>query len=62
MVCLLTVLDGYARSILTVNGRSPGPLITAEQGQTMIVTVVNDLPVQIGMHWSEFEPQSLSEF
>jgi FtsP/CotA-like multicopper oxidase with cupredoxin domain len=35
----------------TINGEMPGPLLSATQGETFIVTVINKLPVTIGMHW-----------
>jgi len=47
----LLTIDGFARPILLVNDQTPGPVITAEQGETMVVEVINGLVTQIGMHW-----------
>ncbi|THU94130.1 hypothetical protein K435DRAFT_669017 [Dendrothele bispora CBS 962.96] len=45
--------DGYNRSYITINGQTPGPLIEANEGDTLVINVVN----QIGdnqttsIHW-----------
>jgi hypothetical protein len=43
--------DGFARPLFLVNGNTPGPIIEANQGEQLVVTVNNMLAVQIGMHW-----------
>lgn len=43
--------DGFERSLLLVNGQTPGPLVEANQGETLAVNVVNELATQVGMHW-----------
>ncbi|KAJ3785065.1 Cu-oxidase-domain-containing protein [Lentinula aff. detonsa] len=35
--------DGFSRSMVTANGTYPGPLITANKGDTLVVTVNNKL-------------------
>jgi L-ascorbate oxidase len=35
--------DGYWRPVTTINGQSPGPVIKAKQGDTIIVNVFNNL-------------------
>ncbi|EIM91817.1 Cu-oxidase-domain-containing protein [Stereum hirsutum FP-91666 SS1] len=35
--------DGFSRSLVTANGTYPGPLITATKGDTLVVTVNNQL-------------------
>ncbi|GAB2282688.1 Laccase-7 [Dionaea muscipula] len=39
------------RVITTVNGNSPGPLIRAHEGDTLIIHVVNSSPYNITIHW-----------
>ena len=43
--------DGFERAYLQINGRMPGPLIEAVQGQVIMVNVINSLPSQVGLHW-----------
>ena len=43
--------DGYSRTILAVNGQTPGPLLTSNVGDTMQITVVNQLNEPTAMHW-----------
>lgn len=52
----LATTDGVARLIYTINGQTPGPLLQATQGETFVVTVVNKLPLSVGMHWCVFLP------
>ncbi|KAJ4479348.1 Cu-oxidase-domain-containing protein [Lentinula aciculospora] len=35
--------DGFSRSMVTANGTYPGPLITANKGDTLVITVNNQL-------------------
>lgn len=37
--------DGFERSAVTVNGITPGPVLIASKGDTMIVNVTNRLSV-----------------
>ncbi|QRW11634.1 Multicopper oxidase [Ceratobasidium sp. AG-Ba] len=44
--------DGFYRQMLVVNGQYPGPLIEANEGDTIIVHVTNKLPkVGTSLHW-----------
>ncbi|THU92259.1 hypothetical protein K435DRAFT_672475 [Dendrothele bispora CBS 962.96] len=35
--------DGYNRSYITINGQTPGPLIEANEGDTLVINVQNNL-------------------
>ena len=43
--------DGYWRNMLLVNGRSPGPVIEVEEGDTVIVNLSNDSPKNTSLHF-----------
>lgn len=43
--------DGFSRAIIAVNGQSPGPLLTSGIGDTMQVTIQNQLDEPTSMHW-----------
>jgi len=43
--------NGVNRTVLTINGTSPGPLITGKNGDTFIINVTNNLPVATVIHW-----------
>ncbi|KAF8601045.1 hypothetical protein BDV93DRAFT_586815 [Ceratobasidium sp. AG-I] len=44
--------DGFYRPMLVVNGQYPGPTIEANEGDTIIVKVKNNLPkVGTSLHW-----------
>ncbi|QRV84901.1 Multicopper oxidase [Ceratobasidium sp. AG-Ba] len=43
--------DGYYRPMLVVNGQYPGPMIEANEGDTVIVNVQNDMSVGTTIHW-----------
>ncbi|KAF8717179.1 Ferroxidase laccase, partial [Rhizoctonia solani] len=43
--------DGYYRPMLVVNGQYPGPTIEANDGDTIIVNVQNDMSVGTTVHW-----------
>ncbi|KAK6922973.1 Multicopper oxidase, N-terminal [Dillenia turbinata] len=44
--------DCYQKLVITVNGLSPGPTIVAQQGDTVIVDVTNDLGTEnLAIHW-----------
>jgi FtsP/CotA-like multicopper oxidase with cupredoxin domain len=48
--------DGFAKSVIVVNGLFPGPTLTATRGDTFRVTVRNHLPMseQLWVHWHGF--------
>ena len=39
--------DGFERYAVTVNGVTPGPVLIASKGDTMIVNVTNSLSVRL---------------
>ncbi|XP_072954700.1 laccase-4-like [Typha angustifolia] len=41
----------HTKSIVTVNGRFPGPKIVAREGDRVVVKVVNHVPSNITLHW-----------
>lgn len=44
--------DCYKKLVITINGMSPGPTITAEQGDTVVVEVTNHLLTEnTAIHW-----------
>lgn len=43
--------DGFAREVYLINGQQPGPLIEANQGDILEVTVFNNLDVENTIHW-----------
>ncbi|XP_010680584.3 L-ascorbate oxidase [Beta vulgaris subsp. vulgaris] len=44
--------DCYRKLAITINGMSPGPTITAEQGDTVVVEVTNGLLTEnLAIHW-----------
>ncbi|KAL2906003.1 L-ascorbate oxidase [Bienertia sinuspersici] len=44
--------DCFKKLVITVNGMSPGPTITAEQGDTVVVEVANNLLTEnLAIHW-----------
>ncbi|XP_059432619.1 L-ascorbate oxidase-like [Corylus avellana] len=44
--------DCYEKLAITINGRSPGPTILAQQGDTIIVEVKNSLMLEnLAIHW-----------
>lgn len=43
--------DGFARQVYLINGQQSGPLIEADQGDTLEVNVFNDLDVENTIHW-----------
>ncbi|CAG8627828.1 18064_t:CDS:2 [Acaulospora morrowiae] len=43
--------DGYNRTVLTINGQYPGPIIFANIGDKLVITVVNRLEVPSSVHW-----------
>ena len=49
----LVSLDGYSKAIIVINDGFPGPTITAVQGDTVLVNVVNKLNLfeSLSVHW-----------
>ena len=44
--------DCYQKLVITINGRSPGPTINAQQGDTVIVEIRNSLLLEdVAIHW-----------
>ena len=44
--------DCFRKLVITINGISPGPTITARQGDTVIVEVTNRLLTEgLAIHW-----------
>ena len=44
--------DGERRTVIAINNQVPGPSILAQQGQTLLVTVVNNLATEsLAVHW-----------
>jgi FtsP/CotA-like multicopper oxidase with cupredoxin domain len=43
--------DGHGRPVFAINGRTPGPLITAAEGEEVEVFVDNQLATETTMHW-----------
>ncbi|GKV05863.1 hypothetical protein SLEP1_g17818 [Rubroshorea leprosula] len=40
-----------SRSILTVNGKWPGPRVVAREGDTVLIKVVNHIAANVSIHW-----------
>ncbi|CAG8489834.1 10839_t:CDS:2 [Diversispora eburnea] len=43
--------DGFSRTVLTVNGQFPAPILRANEGDRIIVKVINALGRPSGIHW-----------
>ncbi|KAI7941906.1 hypothetical protein MJO28_011933 [Puccinia striiformis f. sp. tritici] len=43
--------DGFTRNVFVINNQFPGPLIEANEGDTIIVNVKNELTVPLSIHW-----------
>ncbi|XP_052172528.1 laccase-17-like [Diospyros lotus] len=41
----------HTKSIVTVNGKFPGPRIVAREGDRLLIKVVNHVPNNISLHW-----------
>ncbi|KAG0147500.1 hypothetical protein CROQUDRAFT_61647 [Cronartium quercuum f. sp. fusiforme G11] len=44
-------MDGYQRPVLVINGQFPGPLIEANDGDTLKITVNNQINLPVSIHW-----------
>ncbi|KAL8276708.1 hypothetical protein RQP46_010887 [Phenoliferia psychrophenolica] len=54
--------DGFSRLLYLVNGMSPGPLIEATQGEILNVTVFNQLPSEVTIHWHGLHQRGTPEY
>ncbi|KAK9449298.1 Cupredoxin [Limtongia smithiae] len=43
--------DGFLRNMTVINGKFPGPLIEANEGDTLVITVINNGSTPTTMHW-----------
>lgn len=43
--------DGFMRQMFVINGQFPAPLIEANQGDTLEITVTNNLDIPQSLHW-----------
>lgn len=44
--------DCFKKLVITINGKSPGPSILAQQGDTVIVDLKNSLVTEnVAIHW-----------
>ncbi|KAF0644268.1 hypothetical protein FPSE5266_12191 [Fusarium pseudograminearum] len=43
--------DGHGRPVFAINGQTPGPLITASEGEEVEVFLSNQLATETTMHW-----------
>ncbi|CAM8904913.1 unnamed protein product [Rhodiola kirilowii] len=44
--------DCYKKVVITINGRTPGPTIVAQQGDTVVVELKNSLLTEnVAIHW-----------
>lgn len=43
-----------SKSIITVNGKFPGPTLYAREDDNVIVRVVNHVKDNVTIHWSDF--------
>ena len=41
----------HKKSIVTVNGKFPGPKIVAREGERVVITVVNNVQYNVSLHW-----------
>lgn len=41
----------HTKSMVTVNGKFPGPRIFAREGDRLLIEVVNNVPHNISIHW-----------
>lgn len=44
----------HTKSMVTVNGKFPGPRIVAREGDRLLIKVVNHVPNNISIHWYNF--------
>jgi iron transport multicopper oxidase len=50
-------LDGFIRPVLGINGAFPGPTITSQVGDRVIVNVSNEADQPITIHWHGMSPR-----
>jgi FtsP/CotA-like multicopper oxidase with cupredoxin domain len=55
--------DCYKKLAITINGRSPGPTILAQEGDTVIVEVKNSLMLEnLAIHWHGIRQVHTAQF
>jgi FtsP/CotA-like multicopper oxidase with cupredoxin domain len=55
--------DCYKKLAITINGKSPGPTILAQQGDTIIVEVKNSLMLEnLAIHWHGIRQVNTAQF
>jgi FtsP/CotA-like multicopper oxidase with cupredoxin domain len=55
--------DCYKKLVITINGRSPGPTILAQEGDTVIVEVKNSLMLEnLAIHWHGIRQVNTAQF
>jgi FtsP/CotA-like multicopper oxidase with cupredoxin domain len=55
--------DCYKKLAMTINGRTPGPTILAQQGDTIIVEVKNSLMLEnLAIHWHGIRQVNTAQF
>jgi len=47
----IAALDGFLRPVLAINDQIPGPLIEANEGDRLEITVINQMNISLTMHW-----------
>jgi iron transport multicopper oxidase len=54
--------DGVSRRLLLVNGKFPGPVIEANEGDRLIVQVNNNMTIPSAIHWhGQYQNGSISK-
>lgn len=43
--------DGHGRPTFLINGNTPGPVLTVDEGETLEAFVDNQLPIETTIHW-----------
>ena len=44
----------HTKTMVTVNGKFPGPRIVAREGDRLLIEVVNHVSNNISIHWYDF--------
>lgn len=50
-VILTGYSDGHGRPTFLINGNTPGPVLTVDEGETLEAFVDNQLPIETTIHW-----------
>lgn len=48
---LISNADGHGRPTFLINGDTPGPVLTVDEGETLEAFVDNQLPIETTIHW-----------